>query len=302
MHDFPSVFYSGSWQQIYPPHQLHRCLIVNANDEVIGAFQFFEFRKFGFRCFITPPFMPSIQLIYRNPAESVVGKQTVEKEVANVLADYFLSLKPHLMDVALPVAFNDSQPFTWKGFVSKRKYTYLLDLTVTEEQLLQQLSSEKRKSLTKANKAGLVAQQITKLDEVLNLVKATLKRNAALVNVQQIEQIISPLNSQHLVVFGVYANNQLIATTVCVNEANALVYLFGGTDTNGAGMGAGVMCMWQSILYAKQQHKTVFDFEGSMQPGIERYFREFGGTLTNYIAVEKQHWLLALLMKLKRGR
>lgn len=58
--------------------------------------------------------------------------------------------------------------------------------------------------------------------------------------------------------------------------------------------------MWRSILFAKQTGAQVFDFEGSMQPGIEKYFREFGGDLIPYAAVEKSGLLLSLLMKLRK--
>ena len=41
--------------------------------------------------------------------------------------------------------------------------------------------------------------------------------------------------------------------------------------------------LWEAILYSKNELKAqVFDFEGSMIPSIERYFRKFGGELTPY--------------------
>ena len=44
----------------------------------------------------------------------------------------------------------------------------------------------------------------------------------------------------------------------------------------------------------------IFDFEGSMQPGIEKYFREFGGDLVPYAAIEKSSFLMTLLKAIKK--
>jgi endo-alpha-1,4-polygalactosaminidase (GH114 family) len=49
--------------------------------------------------------------------------------------------------------------------------------------------------------------------------------------------------------------------------------------------------MWKSILKAKQMNLKIFDFEGSMLPNVERYFREFGGNLVPYYSCEKfRYW------------
>ena len=45
-----------------------------------------------------------------------------------------------------------------------------------------------------------------------------------------------------------------------------------------------------AILKAKEMGLQVFDFEGSIVPPIERYFRGFGGKLTPIFSVHKA-WL-----------
>lgn len=294
-----NLFYKSEWLDIYPHKQLQQCALVNNNNEVIGAFQFFRFKKAMFDCVITAPFMPSICLLFNNPAESIVGKNTFEKDVIEVIADYFNGLKVHLVDIALPVEVKDTQPFTWKGFKTHLRYTYHLPLQFSQDELWQRLSSEKRKSISKAEKDGLIIKPCDDFLAVANMVVDALKRNKALANEEIIRAIISKERANYLRIFGAYENNRLLAVTVCVLQEQSYVYLFGGTTLNNRHHGAAVSCMWHSILAAKAEGKSVFDFEGSMHPGIERYFREFGGNLVPYAAITKKSLLLDLLMRFK---
>ncbi|MCC6372738.1 MAG: hypothetical protein IT236_17165 [Bacteroidia bacterium] len=77
------------------------------------------------------------------------------------------------------------------------------------------------------------------------------------------------------------------------------MYLFGVFDSENKHHGAGVSCMWQSILKAKEMGLSHFDFEGSMNEKIERYFREFGGELVPYFCIEKIKPSLSAVLKLK---
>jgi len=58
--------------------------------------------------------------------------------------------------------------------------------------------------------------------------------------------------------------------------------------------------MWQSILLAREKGLKTFDFEGSMIPEVEKYFREFGGTLIPYYVAYKAPTALKLILKLNK--
>jgi hypothetical protein len=64
----------------------------------------------------------------------------------------------------------------------------------------------------------------------------------------------------------------------------------GGYGSEHKHHGAGPAAMFAAIRHAKKQGLAIFDFEGSMIPPIERYFRGFGGLLTPYLTVNKA-WL-----------
>ena len=56
--------------------------------------------------------------------------------------------------------------------------------------------------------------------------------------------------------------------------------------------------MIESIRHAKELGLKTFDFEGSVIPAIERYFRGFGGKLTPYYRVNKAWLPLEMALKL----
>jgi len=63
-------------------------------------------------------------------------------------------------------------------------------------------------------------------------------------------------------------------------------YIAGGSDPALRHSGAHSLVMWEAIQYVSQ-FTDHFDFEGSMVPGVERFFREFGATQTPYFTLTR---------------
>jgi hypothetical protein len=68
----------------------------------------------------------------------------------------------------------------------------------------------------------------------------------------------------------------LHASVFCVWDDERAWYLGGGGNPALRSSGAGSLLMWRLIQEAAK-HVPRFDFEGSMLPAVERYFRNFGG-------------------------
>lgn len=292
-------FHSSSWLDAYDD-RLTQCAILNNNQEVIGCFLYFQFRKAGFRFIITPPWTPDIALFYVNPAGSVVGRNSFVKDLMKAVSSFLSAQGASHVSLNLPGSVNDSQPFFWEGFVPRVRHTYLLDLRSTEDQLKAGLSSEKRKSLARAEKDALEVRVANDHTLLLDLVLRSLSRNNKNRNTDILAKILKrQVNGPNAIAFAAWQEQRPIAATFCLTEGRRSVYVFGGFDGDNRHHGAGVSCMWQSILEAKRRGLDIFDFEGSMDPKIERYFREFGGTLATYQCVEKTTPLMKLLFRLK---
>ncbi len=296
------IFSSEKWLKNYSHKHISQCVILNNNNDVIGCFIYYQFNKSIFKLIISPPFSPHINLFYLNPSESVVGKNSFTKEILSEVANYFNSLNVSHIDIHLPSTVVDTQAFIWKGFTSTNKYSYLIDLTKSQEELWNNLSSEKRKSISKAVKDGILTQETKDFKLVYSLIIKSLDRNGLAKNTDVIKNILfSFANTTNSFAFIAYQNDQAIGATFCIISNKTAVYLFGGFDSENKHHGAGVSCMWQSILRAKELKLLHFDFEGSMNPNIERYFREFGGTLNPYYCLQKTTAFMKLLFLFKNN-
>ena len=294
------LFNTESWLKNYNRDNIVQCAILNKNNEVIGCFMYYKFKKTTFNFIISAPFTPNIDLFFVNPAESVVGANTFNKEISEVLSSYFDKVKAHYINLNLPANIIDTQPFIWNNYQSKHRYSYIINLDDSKEKLWDNLSSEKRKSVNKATKDNLEIKEAQDFKEVYELIIKSLSRNNLAKNTQIIRNILfSFANKQNSFSYIAYHNGMALGATYCLVYKDTAMYLFGGFDSENKHHGAGVSCMWQSILKAKELGLKHFDFEGSMNENIERYFREFGGELIQYACIEKISPILKLALKIK---
>ena len=77
-------------------------------------------------------------------------------------------------------------------------------------------------------------------------------------------------------------------------QESSAYYLAGGGDPELRASGAHSLILWEGIRFTAQ-YTDLFDFEGSMIPGVERFFREFGAIQTPFFTITKGN--LSLLYK-----
>ncbi len=294
-----SVFNLPEWLAIYDEALLVNG-IFNDNHDLIGTFFLFKSKRSGLTYIITPPYSPHIGLCYVNPAQSQSNSLTFDKDVITLLKDHLITLKAKLLTIALPFTVTDTQPFYWDKFKVVPNYTYRLGLNKTEEELFNNLTSEKRKSIKRAEKDNIVIEKCSDYKIVKALIEKTFSRKDKSVSEKYLQKILFQFsNEQNSFAFVAYKDGKPSATTFCIHYNGTSYYLFGGYDEANKHHGSGVSCMWQSILHAKKIGITTFDFEGSMLQEVEKYFREFGGEMVPYYTVNKAWLPIEVLLKLK---
>lgn len=73
----------------------------------------------------------------------------------------------------------------------------------------------------------------------------------------------------------------------CVWDAHVMYYLAGGTDKRFYGSGAMGMLLHEAITYAQNKHLHFFDFEGSMEASIDKFFKTFQTIEQTYYSFQK---------------
>lgn len=296
---FGSVFNHPDWIELFG-NKIEVIGIYNNNHELIGSFNLFHFHKLIFTVTICPPFNPHCGLWFNNPAQSPVGKMDFEKDITALITDFLIQKKSSMKLVAFPYSLVDFQNFFWKGFKVIPNYTYRLDLTNDLTTIYENFSSEKRKSINRAEKDSVTIYQNPDKEIVYRLILSTFSRKEKQLNKELLRKIVFDFaNQTNSFSYVADFNGKPSACVFVLHDQHTAYYMFGGYANENKHHGAGVTCMWNAIQHAKQIGLRVFDFEGSMLKEVERYFREFGGTLTPYFVVHRANFLMECVLKFK---
>lgn len=283
-----NIFLDLKWLDTFPFSFKLFGIFGKKSDDLIGGFCCYRTTKYGIPILQEPPFTPHISLFYINRTPNKANRNSFQKKVYTALADFLNGKKFHLVNVSLPPQDIDMQPFIWKKFRIKPRYTYQIDLTQDEKLIYSSFSPERRNDVSKAVKDDVTVKLVFEYDELKYLVGKTFENN----NIKNLSKLAdsifdnfaTPDNSIALVA---YQSNRPIACSFVVYNSKIAYYILGGYDRKNRHHGAGALCIWEAIKATKERNVNVFDFEGSMIPSIESFFRGFGGELVPFFQVRK---------------
>jgi len=128
---------------------LHR-LVGFKGQEPVGVFPVFEVHKGPATLAVSPP--PDLKVPYLGPAMVNTGKLKRRKRdrrhrrFVDAALDWVdEALSPSLVNLRTPVGYDDVRPFQWRDYEVTPRYTYVVDLDTTPEELLAEFSADLRK-------------------------------------------------------------------------------------------------------------------------------------------------------------
>ncbi|HNW20089.1 MAG TPA: peptidoglycan bridge formation glycyltransferase FemA/FemB family protein [bacterium] len=163
--------------------------------------------------------------------------------------------------------------------------TRILDISQTEEALLQQMHPKTRYNIRLATKRGVVIEAVGPdgFTDFWRLMAITGQRNRFhLHQPQYYRAIIKAPFSQLLVAKW---QGQILAAGIFTYWGRRAVYLHGASDNKQRQLMAPYLIQWQAILTARQRGCQTYDFFGINQqkwPGVTRFKQGFGGKIVNY--------------------
>ena len=188
--------------------------------------------------------------------------------------------------------FTDWLPFYWEGYSQTTRYTYILDDLKDTDRLLSNMSQQIRRNIKNAEDQSIAVCRGLNADEFLTIQSLTFerqnKRNTQSSDVLRRLIDVSRQRGQGDVFGGYDKDGNLHAAAFVVWQNSSAYYIAGGGDPALRSSGAQSLVLWEAIKYVSQFTNN-FDFEGSMLPGVERFFREFGGRQTPYFMIYRGH-------------
>ncbi len=220
---------------------------------------------------------PFKALVYvpRGPVCDIADREVV----LEVIADYVkrthpatvLTIEPDWEGVMLPEEWRLS-PNT---ILVPR--TLILDLTQTEEKLLELMAKKTRQYIRKSAQDVEIRQVKTKdeLRACLDIYKQTAKRAGfALHGDSYYEDIFGELG-EHSPVFAAFQDEKMVAFLWLVISSNTAFELYGGVTDEGQRLRANYALKWQAIQTMKKWGIVRYDFNGLLNDGISTFKQGF---------------------------
>lgn len=203
-------------------------------------------------------------------------------------------------------AITDWLPFYWAGYTQTTRYTYLLEGIHEPDHLWEQMSANIRRNIQKArDKHQLTIRKGIPIEAFLQVQAQTFVRQGLRLkqDVNVLRRLIEVSQErQQGDLWGAYdADGQLHAAAFVVWQAQSAYYIAGGGNPALRDSGAHSLVLWEAIRYVAA-FTDRFDFEGSMLPGVERFFREFGARQTPYFTITKGKLSLWDRIRIKMNR
>ena len=294
---YGTVFNTVAWTRLFGD-SIRRYGIYNRGGELVGGFVVYRERKFGLSVYRDPPFTQAIGPFLRVDAENPVSVLSMWKRVLSLMADFLEKLPYSIVSISLNRDIADMQPFIWRKFKVVPSFTYLLDLSASLDDIVKGMSGERRKNISKGLKDGLVVKQTTDMKEIKALAMMTFGRQGRQIDERSLDRILFEYaGSDNSFAFSTFNGSNPIACSFCLRDRNAAYYLIGGYNEGEKHHGAGAMAMLEAIKHAKNAGLRYFDFEGSMIPEVEIYFRGFGGRLATVYRINKAKLPLEIMLK-----
>jgi len=192
--------------------------------------------------------------------------------------------------------------------------TRIVDLTLSEEEMLAQMKQKGRYNIRVAQKNGIVVEESDDVDAFYKLAKATGKRDAfGILPRKHYREFLNALDGSFLLLARNPENNEAISGLLGAIWGSKGTYYYGASNYAHRAFMAPYLLQWKSMLLCKTKRCTQYDLLGVAPPnapsshpwsGITSFKEKFGGSLVTY-PPERQillrpmtHRLLSLKRKL----
>jgi lipid II:glycine glycyltransferase (peptidoglycan interpeptide bridge formation enzyme) len=176
-------------------------------------------------------------------------------------------------------------------------YTFQLDLTLSEEELMSKMTSKTRYNTRLAMKKGVKVFEDSSergLEDYLKVLNETTSRQEFYAHspdyFRQMWQIFKDSNIMHIL--KATYENKVIVTWILFTFNNVLYYPYGASSSQHREVMASNLMMWEAIRFGQQHNCQLFDMWGALGPnpdpkdpwfGFHRFKKSYGGQLIEHI-------------------
>jgi hypothetical protein len=294
------LFHQPWWLEIVSNGNWDVVLSNDRNGNITAALPYTWAEKYFKLLSLQPVLTPYLGIIYFYPPDIIkrTSKYSFENEHANNIIRDFPGKFMYLYH-NFTIDFKNWFSFFNKGYIQTTRYTYILENIKDRESLWSGFTNTLKRQIKIAEnhysihesedvllvfsfmKKSLKAQKVKWFltdDLILKLDKELSKRRLRKILVAK-DKEGQPISAMYLCWDNSKAYLLALGLNKDENDSNSVKYL-----------------IWEGIKKASV-YVDVFDFEGSMLPGVERLYRSYGAEMTPYFVLKKyKNKLVRLLL------
>ena len=282
------VFSRDWWLDVVCGAENWDVILIKENDNIQAALPYYLLR----RHIISMPFYTQTMGIWFAPHADDMKPISVQEHRQSICNQIIEQLKPYKSFLQrFHYDFTDWLPFYWNGYSQTTRYTYLLKDLKNPDCLWENMSQQTRRNIKKAiERFHITVKQGIPIGDFMQVNRQTFerqgKKNTQDTKVLQRLIEVCRQRKQGDLWGGYDTEGRIHAAVFVVWQRQSAYYLAGGGATELRQSGAHSLVLWEAIQHTAA-FSEVFDLEGSMLPGVERFFREFGGIQTPYSSINK---------------
>lgn len=265
---------------------------VEKKGRVVGRLPYVMGKRAGMSAILSPPLTPTLGPWVEQSKGTYTRRLTQEMKIVGELFDALPAVSAHYQQ--LTPSLMSTMPLHWRGYTATPRYTYRIHDLSDLDAVRAGFTTSARGWVKKAEKQYEVRDD-RELDVLLRLSAQSLERSGAggaLSEdlVRRVDAALAERGQRRLLVAEDSAGDAHAAVYLAW-DSRCLYQLIAGHAAESRGGGAPSLLHWEAMKFASGVAE-IFDCEGSMLPGVEQFFRSFGGQQQQYFAISKEsRWL-----------
>jgi hypothetical protein len=295
------LFFRPWWLDIVCAGTWDAAVVTDQQGAVTAVFPYQLEQKWGLRLLRNPvltPYLGPYILCTKGMADDA-GRWEQEEEQIRLLLEQ-IPAPAYFQFHSLP-GFTAFLPFLHRGFSNTNRITYRMNLRLTEEELLSRMQKRRRRYIRNTDSGLSIRDGMPYVEDFFRLHRQTFekKRQPYRYDPDLLRRLMEEAAIQQAAHFwAIVADDGQPLGMLWVAYDQDTMYQLLSTFSEGGNPAAVSLLTWHAITEAKKMGLSVFDFEGSIDPGIELFFRKFGGDRHPFLAFEKTS---SLLWKIKKA-
>lgn len=274
-------------------------------DRVMAAMPYHYTSKLGMTCILQPQLTQFSGPLYFYP--DGIGESErleFERQAARQLIAQIQQRHPALFIQHFAPQVTNWLPFYWAGFSQTTRYTYRLDDISDTERLFEAFDREKRQRKIRRTEAVTDVRFDMNVADFAAFHKRywNNKGKNDLLPSELIENLCNTCINRGNGVIGSLHDKEgrLLMARFVAFDSQCAYSLMSAYDLDLHRSGHSETLMWALIKYLSDRSRA-FDFEGSMDEGVEYFYRSFGAKQTPFFEITQcNSLLLRLLLKIKK--